>query len=268
MAVAATPLATNLIGQDADIASSASSAVPGRWRLLYFDAPTRGEQVRLLFTAAKVDFDDEKLDYPKGLLKYKKAQMGDASPLMFDQCPAVTSPLGQHVSQVAACMQFVGRSTGLAPDDPAMDSRAMALTLGSEDLRNTVFYKLLMPMAISAILRTKFGGCLCCCAPLVRFYFGVSKVLPAFRKQAAHLEAALRLSGGDFFCGATMCYADVALFDSVRECLALDCFDEQEQLAGFPELCKFLARMENIPELQAYLERRGSLLDCVLRKYL
>jgi hypothetical protein len=65
MAVAATPLATNLIGQDADIASSASSAVPGRWRLLYFDAPTRGEQVRLLFTAAKVDFDDEKLDYPR-----------------------------------------------------------------------------------------------------------------------------------------------------------------------------------------------------------
>jgi hypothetical protein len=37
------------------------------WQLLYFDAPTRGEQLRLLFKAAKTEFKDVRLEYPRGL---------------------------------------------------------------------------------------------------------------------------------------------------------------------------------------------------------
>ena len=66
---------------------------PGTWRLLYFDAPNRGEQVRILFSVAGVPFNDVRLVYPVGLDPYKKAAMGDASPLLgTDLCPAVTAP--------------------------------------------------------------------------------------------------------------------------------------------------------------------------------
>ena len=55
------------------------------WQLLYFDAPTRGEQLRLLFLLAGVPFEDTRLAWPAGLNRYKRAVLGDASPLMFDQ---------------------------------------------------------------------------------------------------------------------------------------------------------------------------------------
>ena len=52
---------------------------PGRWRLIYFDAPTRGEQIRVLFALAGVAFDDVRVrPFPSGLDPYKKAALGDA----------------------------------------------------------------------------------------------------------------------------------------------------------------------------------------------
>ena len=41
--------------------------VKGKWKVVYFDIPNRGEQLRLLFKFAKVSFIDERLD-----LKYKQ----------------------------------------------------------------------------------------------------------------------------------------------------------------------------------------------------
>ena len=47
----------------------------GTWRLLYFDVPNRGEQVRQLFAISKTPFVDVRLQYPKGLVPYKKLAM-------------------------------------------------------------------------------------------------------------------------------------------------------------------------------------------------
>ena len=81
---------------DAEAVTTTAAAGPGQWRLLYFDAPTRGEQLRLLFRLAKQPFDDVRLVWPSGIAPYKHAALGDASPLLFDQCPMVTSPDGHH----------------------------------------------------------------------------------------------------------------------------------------------------------------------------
>jgi len=70
------------------------------WKFLYFNAPTRGEQVRMLFAAGATPFEDITFDFPAGLSPYKHAAMGDKSPLMFDQCPTVISPEGTSVNQV------------------------------------------------------------------------------------------------------------------------------------------------------------------------
>merc|ERR1719197_549168 len=71
------------------------------WQVLYFDAPTRGEQLRMLFAAANTPFKDVRFSFPKGLTPYKQETLGDKSPLMFDQCPTVISPEGTAVSQVS-----------------------------------------------------------------------------------------------------------------------------------------------------------------------
>ena len=113
----------------ADAGAALAAATP--WKVVYFDAPTRGEQLRILLVVAGAPFVDERVKMG-GLAELQHATLGDASPLMFDQCPMVVSPDGTTVAQTAACMQFVGRQTDLAPKDPDMDARAMALTLGSE----------------------------------------------------------------------------------------------------------------------------------------
>lgn len=94
--------------------------------------------------------------------------MGDDSPLLFDQCPTVISPEGTAISQVAAAMQFAGGRLGLAPapkdasPDARMeaDARALSLALYSEEMRNNIFYKMLLPRAAVKVIRWKCG---CCC---------------------------------------------------------------------------------------------------------
>eukprot|EP00933_Yihiella_yeosuensis_P018932 TRINITY_DN15415_c0_g2_i1.p1 TRINITY_DN15415_c0_g2~~TRINITY_DN15415_c0_g2_i1.p1 ORF type:complete len:269 (+),score=33.33 TRINITY_DN15415_c0_g2_i1:64-807(+) len=240
------------------------------WRLLYFSAPTRGEQLRILFHAAKTPFEDIRLEFPKGLRPYKYAALGDASPLMFDQCPAVTSPDGHHVAQVAACMQFVGRSLGLAPTSPALDAKAMALTLYSEEIRNGVFYKLLIPAVVRKILRKRFCGIFCFLSPIVDLYFRTGKVRSSLRGRLEHLERSLRTNGGgNFFCGEEMSYADVALFDCLRESLSMPGFKVDDDLASFPLIRNFLEKMESSPLISDYLssKRTGSALETIVANF-
>ena len=137
---------------------AATSVLSGSgWRFLYFDAPTRGEQVRLLFKVARQPFQDVRLAFPKGLAKFKQCVLGDDSPLLFDQCPTVISPQGQALSQTAAIMAFVGRELGHAPTDPYLHAKATAITIGCEEARNKLFYGSLISRLIAGVLDAKLG---------------------------------------------------------------------------------------------------------------
>ena len=141
-------------------AAESTAMSSGSWAVLYFDAPTRGEQLRMLMAAAGQEFDDKRLPkYPKDLDPYRHAAMGDKSPLLFDQCPTVISPEGVSVSQVAAAMMYAGTRLCLLPepdDDSseaaaAANARALSLTLFSEELRNNCFYKMMMGAIVNKV---------------------------------------------------------------------------------------------------------------------
>jgi hypothetical protein len=57
-----------------------------------------------------------------------------------------------------------------------------------------------------------------------------------------------------------MCYCDVALCDSVRETLDLDCFDRVDELTNFPKLSGWLQRMEALPQLAQHWAQRGAII--------
>jgi len=252
--------------------SSSFSALPKDvthgWELIYFDAPTRGEQIRLLFKLANAEFKDTRLKYPEGLKAYKREALGDASPLMFNQCPAVRTPEGTWVSQTVACMQHAGRTLALAPPEAALDSRALTLTLGAEEFRNAIFYRLLLPSVVSKALQVRFWGLLCWLAPIVLWWNGAYKVARTdLPEKLAYFEAQLPETRSGFFCGSSVCYADVAVFDAVRETLAMPVVDSGRIFKAFPKMASFLERMETIPQLSNYLSKRGFAFDVLLQQH-
>jgi glutathione S-transferase len=221
---------------------------PGTWRLLYFDAPNRGEQVRQLFAVAKVPFVDVRLKFPSGLDPYKKAAMGDASPLLgTDLCPAVTAPDGTHCVETADVMRFVGQRVCLAPPDGSTeDAKAMEVTLLMQTAMNQVFYPLFKPMIVKHIFASEFGGALRLAA---RAMVGSeSTFLPApaakLDEVLARLEAVLDASGGPYCCGAQLSYADVSVCAILTEVLAYQCFDRPALLRPRPKLAALLTDME------------------------
>ena len=275
-------------GAASDAASSAAPSEKGKWVVRYFGAPTRGEQVRLLFTLAEQTgaiaadgwIDEHITPFPSGLNKYRRAEAGAETPLMFDQVPSITSPDGVHVSQTAAVMQYAAVALGLAPSSPGDAARALALTLYSEELRGAVFYQLMIPTIVDKIGRRKCGGLLCaltstvsCCWLRCR---GVAKAASAKLVAALpHLEAALReanASDGElFFAGGAASYADVALYDCLRESIAMvnengparstaEWFETNA--ASSPLLRAWFEQWEG--RFATYIEARGEVLACIV----
>ena len=77
---------------------------PGTWRLIYFDAPTRGEQIRILFFLAGTSFSDVRLrHFPRSLDPYKKAALGDESPLLGTDLSAA-APGAEPTPPQAGCL--------------------------------------------------------------------------------------------------------------------------------------------------------------------
>ena len=228
---------------------------PESWRVLYFDAPNRGEQVRMLLVLASQPFADVRLRFPEGLDPYKTAALGEESPLLgTDKCPAVTSPDGTHCIETSEIMRFVGQRVGLAPRaGSSEDAKAMVIKLLAQQVMNIVFYGLLKQMVIREVL-----GSFAAVALVGR----EASYLPA---PAAFLGDALRSiedemtksgcgAGGPYVCGAKPCYADVAIFAILNEVLAFECFDKAALLEPHPKLAFMLADLEG--KTQAWVDYR------------
>jgi len=230
---------------------------PGSWRVIYFDAPNRGEQVRMLLVLASQPFADVRLRFPEGLDPYKAAALGDDSPLLgTDKCPAVTSPDGQHCIETAEIMRFVGQKVGLAPPaGSSEDARAMEMCLLAQEIMNKVFYPLLKPMVVRELLGSFLAAAL------------VGREATYLPEPTAFLSDALRTiegtltstgisSGGAYVCGAKLCYADVAIFAILNEVLTYECFDRAAVLEPHPKVAFLLADLE--AKTQAWVDYRVS----------
>lgn len=224
---------------------------PGSWRVIYFDAPNRGEQVRMLLALASQPFADVRLRFPEGLDPYKTAALGDESPLLgTDKCPAVTSPDGKHCIETAEIMRFVGQKVDLAPPaGSSEDARAMEMCLLAQEIMNKVFYPLLKPMVIRELLGSFLGPAL---------VGREATYLPeprAFLSDALRtIEGTLGASGGPYVCGAKLCYADVAIFAILNEVLAYECLDRAAVLEPHARVAFLLADLET--KTQAWVDFR------------
>ena len=191
---------------------------------------------------------------------------------------------------------------------------------GSEELRNDVFYKLLLPGVVIKVLSLRFCGIFCWLAPLVSWWFGCARVASVLLpSRLTYFEAQLPETRTGYFCGATVsgahrpasrgvarlphpnllphvcdllstackhlirtprantsrehlvraqvCYADVAVFDAVRESLAMPQVDRERLFSRFPKLTAFLARMEAHKQLAPYLAHRGFVVDALVQKH-
>mmetsp|Transcript_14779 Transcript_14779/g.28626 ORF Transcript_14779/g.28626 Transcript_14779/m.28626 type:complete len:281 (-) Transcript_14779:91-933(-) len=217
--------------------STETAHTPGTWRLLYFDAPNRGEQVRQLFILSKTPFTDVRLaPYPQGLDPFKKTALGDASPLLgTDMVPAVTAPDGTHCVETSDIMRFVGQRVGLAPAaGSADDTTAMEMCLLAQEVMNEVFYGLLKQMCVK-----KIAGF---AARLINGEESayLKKPTTKLNEALAKIEASLRASGGPCILGAKPCYADVSIFAILNEVLAYSCFNKSALLSAHPNLAALL----------------------------
>ena len=163
--------------------------------------------MRILLAAADVPFVDERLTFPAGMKPLKHEVMGNDSPLLFDQLPMVVSPDGTSVVQTAACMQFIGRSVGLAPADCEMDARALALTLGSEVSWRAPLLPPVSPVIVVTVLMPSFPYChyVVCrlsCRVMMITSMVMSMVAPGFIGRApGPVPQAMRSPG----CNVTKC---------------------------------------------------------------
>ena len=235
--------------------------VPGTWRLLYYDAPTRGEQIRLLFALGGVPLQDVRLwPFPSGLDPYRKAALGADSPLLgTDKCPCVTAPDGTHCVETSNIMHFVGHQIGMAPQTEEADERAVNLCLIAQELLDEVFYPLLMPMLVRHLTRTELLGLLRPLSGLLGDRSAkVEPAVAALRARLPALERALEASGGTFFSGEALTFESVALFNALRDILAYECVGDE--LASYPRLAAFMAALE--ARARPYFEERTATHQC------
>ena len=100
-------------------------------KLYYFDAPvSRGEECRLAFHLANVDFEDVRLSREEWLAFKPRTPFGHVPVLEIEGRPAL--------AEANAILVFIGRKHDLHPSDAFEAARHEALMSHVEDLRATV----------------------------------------------------------------------------------------------------------------------------------
>jgi len=92
----------------------------------YFDAPGRGEAVRLALVVADVSFTDERVSF----LEWR----GKKPTLPFGSMPVLTLANGTVITQQRAILRFIGKQAGTYPTDPMAAFRADERMDAVEDL--------------------------------------------------------------------------------------------------------------------------------------
>lgn len=99
-------------------------------KLSYFDFPSsRGEECRLAFVLAGVEFEDNRVKGPDWPALKASTPFGAMPVLEID---------GAKLSQSNAILGYIGRKYGLLPDDPWEAAHHMQLLAACEEIRHKV----------------------------------------------------------------------------------------------------------------------------------
>jgi len=199
------------------------------YRLYYFPFRGRGEQIRLLFHALEIPFDDVRVERAR----FAELRAAGSEVLAFGSLPMLEDDDFRLV-QGPAILAYLGTKHGARPSEPRAAARCDALTLGAEDLRIRYF--------------RAFGDDDAKKAEFVRGEWS-DRWLP-------RLTGLLALNGGErYFVGQTLTVADVALWDVLD---AVTTFIPGATLAGHERLEAFRRAFAARPPVAAYLAVRPS----------
>jgi len=210
-------------------------------KLTYFGVEGRGEVIRLLLHAGKVDFEDERLpglQAPEWLAIKPDMPFGNVPVLYWD---------GEEIAQTFAIVRFVARKVGLAGKSDLEFTQADMIACHVEDLIGKWVYGRFPPSEEARIENSRL---------LLR------EVLPKWLAQA---EALLKKRGGIWFAGSGLTFGDVAVMNILtfmmhpNEAIWKDMNNAPERgalLDGFPLLKANNDRVRAVPEIEAWLQRK------------
>jgi glutathione S-transferase len=198
------------------------------YKLHYFPIRGRGEQVRLLFHAMEIPFEDVRVTREKFL----EMKAEGPSTLYFGSLPLLEDG-SYRLCQAPTILSYIARKHGLAPEELQLSAKADAIALGAEDLRMK-YFKLFgddREKTRAEFLRGDWQ----------------TRWLP-------NLNGLLEQNGScGHFAGKQLTHADIAIWD------VLDAFQVyvSASLEGYPALQAFDENVRSLPTLAAYLDSRS-----------
>ncbi|KAE8972449.1 hypothetical protein PR001_g26490 [Phytophthora rubi] len=197
---------------------------PAQLKLTYFAGPGRAELSRLILSAGNVSFEDERLDRDSFLKLKPTLPLGQVPVLEVD---------GTTYSQSMAIARYAAKLSGLYPQDPL---ECLRVDMASESLVDVktlvteITYR--TPEEAAKAEKTK--------KLLEESVPKTLKLLESFVHQ------------GPFFLGDKMTYADLQLFDMVKNALVnFDGFS----MDTYPKLTALVSKVEGNANVAAYLAK-------------
>jgi len=219
-----------------------------KYRVSYFDARGRAEQIRLLLHELAINFEDNRLNRD-GFVALQKQEN---SPLTFGSVPLLEEGK-QSMVQGTAILSYLAKKHGLYPSNIKDGQHADSVALGAEDLRTRLF-----DCPYTKAKTSKDGKSEAEVAE-------IDKAIESTKTYATlvtsrwfpNFERILKNSGTGFAVGKSLTHADIALFDivdAVTTCLGpfLPALDDKQT----PLLVKFMNDIKSRPNIKKYLETR------------
>lgn len=203
------------------------------YRLYYFNTRGRAELCRLAFAAAKLEYEDIRLDSEQ----WAKEKASGRPPL--GQMPFLITPEEKVIGGSVAIMKYICRKAGLSPADNFDEAIADMITDGIGDV-------------FSALVKIHFEKDEDRKKELTIEFFKTT-----FATKMQKFESLLkdRNEGKAFFLGEKLSYADIVFF-SLCNIFANGEPTVPEALKGYPLLIDHYNRVLNVPEIKTWVEKR------------
>jgi len=197
--------------------------------LYYLPLRARGEAIRMILAYGNIPYNDETVNFERWAVMKQ-----DSQKIPFGQLPVLTLPSGRSIAQSGAIIRYVANLAGVYPQDPERAAIAdMVLELAME--MNPI-NPILNWFAVDS-------------EPYTTAYNTYFAALPA------RLLALQSILGeGAFFGGDMLSHGDFLMFHILNNTILV----KPGSLACFGKLIEWMERMNAIPQLKEYLERRPS----------
>jgi len=219
-----------------------------KYKLSYFDARGRAEQIRILLHELGIKFEDNRLNRD-GFIALQKQEN---SPLVFGSVPLLEEGKFSLV-QGASIMSYLAKKNGLYPTNVKDGQHADTVVLGAEDLRMKMF-----DCPTTKAKTSKDGKSDAEVAEIDKA-IETTKTFVALltSRWLPNFERILKNSGTGFVVGKSLTHADISIFevvDATTNALGphFPGLDDKQT----PLLVKFMHDMKSRPNIKKYLETR------------